>query len=116
MTVTDILLTTVAFDCAFVFINCFKFDCDESGTIDTDELGNLIRVLGWDTNIIKILRIKFQSTNQLHLNWSRYSLWSLNPSDDEVKTLRKEIDEDDNGELDFNEFCELMNSETLRWI
>ena len=47
---------------------------------------------------------------------SRYSLWSLNPSDDEVKTLRKEIDEDDNGELDFNEFCELMNSETLRWI
>ena len=39
----------------------------------------------------------------------------MNPSDDEVDALRKEIDEDKNGELDFDEFCQLMNSETLRY-
>ena len=38
----------------------------------------------------------------------------LNPSDAEVDQLKKEIDEDDSGDIDFDEFLELMNSTTLR--
>ena len=38
----------------------------------------------------------------------------LNPSDAEVEALKKEIDEDESGDIDFKEFCELMNSTTLR--
>ena len=38
----------------------------------------------------------------------------MNPSDDEIKMLRKEIDDDENEELDFKEFCQLMNSSILR--
>ena len=38
----------------------------------------------------------------------------LNPSDIEVEALKKEIDEDESGDIDFKEFCELMNSTTLR--
>ena len=37
---------------------------------------------------------------------------SLNPSDAEVDQLKKEIDEDDSGDIDFDEFLELMNSTT----
>ena len=45
----------------------------------------------------------------------RHHLFSrLNPSDAEVEALKKEIDEDDSGDIDFKEFCELMNSTTLR--
>ena len=40
---------------------------------------------------------------------------SLNPSDAEVDQLKKEIDEDDSGDIDFDEFLELMNSTTLRY-
>ena len=39
----------------------------------------------------------------------------MNPSDAEVDTLKKEIDEDDSGDIDFQEFLELMNSTTLRY-
>ena len=31
----------------------------------------------------------------------------LNPSDAEVEALKKEIDEDDSGDIDFQEFCEV---------
>ena len=41
-------------------------------------------------------------------------LFRLNPSDGEVDQLRKEIDEDESGDIDFEEFLELMNSTTLR--
>ena len=41
-------------------------------------------------------------------------LFRLNPSDGEVDQLRKEIDEDESGDVDFEEFLELMNSATLR--
>merc|ERR1712107_469240 len=61
-----------------------RFDADGNGSIDAEELGKLIRVLG------------------------------LNPSDGEVDQLRKEIDEDESGDIDFEEFLELMNSTTLR--
>ena len=40
----------------------------------------------------------------------------LNPSDAEVDQLKKEIDEDDSGDIDFDEFLELMNSTTLRYV
>ena len=39
---------------------------------------------------------------------------SLNPSDEEVDKLKKEIDEDGDGGIEFEEFLELMNSKTLR--
>ena len=32
-----------------------------------------------------------------------------------MDTLKKEIDEDDSGDIDFQEFLELMNSTTLRY-
>ena len=44
----------------------------------------------------------------------RTSIFRLNPSDGEVDQLRKEIDEDESGDVDFEEFLELMNSATLR--
>ena len=40
----------------------------------------------------------------------------LNPTDDEIEELRKEIDEDQSGEIEFQEFLEIMNSKTLRWV
>ena len=44
------------------------------------------------------------------------SYFRLNPSDAEVDQLKKEIDEDDSGDIDFDEFLELMNSTTLRYV
>ena len=41
--------------------------------------------------------------------------YSLNPSDDEIEILKKEIDQDGDGEIEFSEFLQLMNSKTLRW-
>ena len=40
--------------------------------------------------------------------------FSLNPTDEEVETIKKEIDEDGSGEIDFTEFLEIMNCKTLR--
>ena len=42
------------------------------------------------------------------------NLVRLNPSDDEVKILTKEIDNDESGEIEFQEFLTMMNSKTLR--
>ena len=82
-----------------------KFDSDDSGTIDTQELGNLIRVLGL---------VSCPVCKKVCLNNDNMTCYRLNPSDTEVTNLRKEIDDDGNGELDFDEFCQLMNSATLR--
>ena len=38
----------------------------------------------------------------------------LNPTNDEVDDLKDEIDEDGNGEIEFNEFLAIMNSTKLR--
>ena len=38
----------------------------------------------------------------------------LNPTDDEVELIKREIDEDESGEIDFEEFLEIMNCRTLR--
>ena len=51
---------------------------------------------------------------QGHAARRHHSFSRLNPSDAEVEALKKEIDEDDSGDIDFKEFCELMNSTTLR--
>ncbi len=40
----------------------------------------------------------------------------LNPTDDEVETIKQEIDEDESGEIDFQEFLEIMNCRTLRLV
>ena len=42
------------------------------------------------------------------------NLVRLNPSDDEVEILTKEIDNDESGEIEFQEFLTMMNSKTLR--
>ena len=39
----------------------------------------------------------------------------LNPTDDEVEQIKSEIDEDGSGEIDFEEFLEIMNCKTLRF-
>ena len=41
-------------------------------------------------------------------------LLRLNPTDDEVELIKREIDEDESGEIDFEEFLEIMNCRTLR--
>lgn len=41
---------------------------------------------------------------------------SLNPTDDEVEQIKSEIDEDGSGEIDFEEFLEIMNCKTLRFV
>ena len=43
------------------------------------------------------------------------SLISLNPTDEEVEELKNEIDEDGDGEIDFDEFLKIMNSTKLRY-
>jgi Ca2+-binding EF-hand superfamily protein len=53
---------------------------------------------------------------QEHAARRHHSFSRLNPSDAEVEALKKEIDEDDSGDIDFKEFCELMNSTTLRLV
>ena len=63
---------------------CRKYDRDGTDTIDSRELGTLVRVLG------------------------------LNPSDAEVKQMTQEIDHDSSGEIEFGEFLTLMSSKTLR--
>ena len=60
------------------------FDADGGGMMDSAELGKLLRVLG------------------------------LNPSDQEVEALKREIDMDGDGEIEFEEFLLLMNSKLLR--
>ena len=43
-----------------------------------------------------------------------YIMSRLNPTNDEVDDLKDEIDEDGNGEIEFNEFLAIMNSTKLR--
>ena len=45
----------------------------------------------------------------------RSSLISLNPTNEEVEELKNEIDEDGDGEIDFDEFLKIMNSTKLRY-
>ena len=40
----------------------------------------------------------------------------MNPTDDEVEQIKLEIDEDGSGEIDFEEFLEIMNCKTLRFV
>lgn len=54
------------------------FDKDGDGTISTKELGTVMRTLG------------------------------QNPTDAEIEQMIKEVDVDNNGEIDFGEFCGLM--------
>lgn len=54
------------------------FDKDGGGTISSTELGTVMRTLG------------------------------QNPSQKEIEAMIKEIDQDGNGEIDFDEFCKLM--------
>ena len=48
------------------------------------------------------------------VNQETSSLSSLNPTNEEVEELKNEIDEDGDGEIDFDEFLEIMNSTKLR--
>ena len=36
------------------------------------------------------------------------------PNPQEIEELKREIDEDQSGEIEFHEFLEIMNSKTLR--
>ncbi|KAH8381938.1 hypothetical protein KR009_001095, partial [Drosophila setifemur] len=55
-----------------------QFDKDATGTISTRELGAVMRILG------------------------------QNPTEGELQDLISEIDANGNGQIDFNEFCQLM--------
>ena len=80
-----------------------KFDKDCGGSIDADELGTLIRVLGYfPLNIVIYL-------------WQQAGVcFSLNPTNEEIEEVKNDIDEDGNGEIEFNEFLKIMNSSKLR--
>jgi len=56
------------------------FDKDGSGSIDTEEIGQVMRALG------------------------------QNPTEAELKHIIQEIDQDGNGSMDFNEFLSLMRA------
>ena len=43
-------------------------------------------------------------------------LFSLNPTNEEIEEVKNDIDEDGNGEIEFNEFLKIMNSSKLRYI
>ena len=38
------------------------------------------------------------------------------PCPQEIEELKREIDEDQSGEIEFHEFLEIMNSKTLRFV
>lgn len=54
------------------------FDADGGGSIDAEELGDVMGALGYS------------------------------PSPEELAALVKEVDEDEDGEVDFDEFCKMM--------
>ena len=41
---------------------------------------------------------------------------SLNPTNEEIEEVKNDIDEDGNGEIEFNEFLTIMNSTKLRCL
>ena len=49
------------------------------------------------------------------VNQETSSLSSLNPTNEEVEELKNDIDEDGDGEIDFDEFLKIMNSTKLRY-
>ena len=51
----------------------------------------------------------------LWLTFVMSSLNSLNPTNEEVEELKNDIDEDGDGEIDFDEFLKIMNSTKLRY-
>ena len=42
--------------------------------------------------------------------------FSLNPTNEEIEEVKNDIDEDGNGEIEFDEFLKIMNSSKLRYI
>ena len=47
---------------------------------------------------------------------SGWSFFSLNPTNEEIEEVKNDIDEDGNGEIEFNEFLKIMNSSKLRYF
>ena len=80
-----------------------KFNKDKGGSIDADELGSLVRVLG----LVNILRCYMSLINKLFQR--------LNPTNKEIYEIANEVDEDGNGEIEFEEFLKIMNSTKLRY-
>ena len=64
------------------------------------------------TNIERFAMV--DSDGLIHTDMYVPVMFRLNPTNDEVDDLKDEIDEDGNGEIEFNEFLAIMNSTKLR--
>ena len=89
------------------------FDQDGDGTISTEELQ---RVEKWSKiqkkmqkKQTRIFFLNFQKKNTFQRNpWTVMKSLGQNPSDAELQDMIAEVDDDGSGEIEFDEFCEMM--------
>ena len=59
---------------------------------------------------------RLNPTDEGRVKYQNIFLHFYKPCPQEIEELKREIDEDQSGEIEFHEFLEIMNSKTLRFF